>query len=231
MSENRLSAAPLSPEDHVRITAAVARAELRSAGEIVTVVAGRSDGYADVALAWSALVAFLALAALAIAPGFYMGIYDSLLAGWGHEWGPRAIFTLALGVAAIKFAGTLLLQLWPPLKFLLIPPQVKTMRVHNRAIQAFRIGAERRTTGRTGVLIYLSMHERRAEIVADEAIATRVDPQVWGDAMQAMLSEVREGRVADGMIAAIDRVGAIVAEHFPRAENDMNELPDRLIEV
>jgi putative membrane protein len=42
---------------------------------------------------------------------------------------------------------------------------------------------------------------------------------------------LREGRVAEGMIAAIDKVGAVLAEHFPLAEGDTNELPDRLIEV
>lgn len=223
--------ARLSVEDHARVTAAVAEAERHSAGEIVTILAERSDGYTDVALAWSALVAFLALAAMAIVPDFYMGLYDRLFADWGHEWSAQAILVLALGVATIKFAVMLLLQMWPPLRFMLVPPPIRTMRVHERAVRAFRIGAERRTKGRTGVLIYLSTLEHRAEIVADEGIASRVEPDVWGEAMHAMLAHVREGRVADGMIAAVERVGAIIAPHFPRAEDDVNELPDRLIEV
>lgn len=221
----------LSKDDHQRITAAVAAAEAQSAGEIVTILADRSDGYTDVALAWATLAAFLALAALTIAPDFYVGLYDRLIADWGHEWSPRALLGLALGIVSLKFCAMLLLQMWQPLRFFLIPAPVKTARVHDRAIRAFRIGAERRTTGRTGVLIYLSMREHRAEIVADEAIATRVDPQVWGDAMEAMLAHVREGRMADGMCAAVGMVGSIIALHFPRAEDDVNELPDRLIEV
>lgn len=221
----------LSPEDHARISAAVAQAELQSCGEIVTILADRSDGYTDVQLAWSAAASLLALCALVIAPDFYLGLYDRLFADWGHEWTPRAILSLAAVLAALKFGGVFLLQLWQPLKFLLVPPPVKTMRVHDRAIRAFRIGAERRTTGRTGVLIYLSMREHRAEIVADEAIATKVEPEVWGDAMQAMLAHVREGRIADGMCEAVDKVGAVLSLHFPRAACDVNELPDRLIEV
>ena len=62
-------------------------------------------------------------------------------------------------------------------------------------------------------------------------IATKVEPEVWGDAMAAMLTHVREGRVAEGMSAAVEKVGAIIAPHFPRADDDVNELPDRLIEV
>jgi putative membrane protein len=221
----------LVPGDHARISSAVAQAELQSSGEIVTILADRSDGYTDIQLAWAAAAALLAMGALAVAPGFYLGLYDNAFADWGHEWSPRAILSLAAAVAALKFGAVMLIQYWQPLKFFLIPPPVKTARVHERAIRAFRIGAERRTVGRTGVLIYLSMREHRAEIVADEAIASKVDPEVWGDAMSAMLAHVREDRIADGMCAAIDRVGAILAPHFPRADDDVNELPDRLIEV
>lgn len=221
----------LSEADHERIRAAVAEAELLSSGEIVTILADRSDGYTDVALAWSALVAFLALAALAIAPDFYMDLYDEHIADWGHEWSPRTILWLALAVATLKFAGTMLLQLWQPLKFFLIPAPIRTMRVHDRALRAFRIGAEQRTTGRTGILIYLSMREHRAEIVADKAIASQVEPGVWADAMTAMLAEMRAGHTADAMIAGVGKVGAVLATHVPRLDGDINELPDRLIEV
>lgn len=221
----------LSEADHTRISTAVADAELLSSGEIVTLLADRSDGYTDVALAWAALVAFLALGVLAIMPNFYMGLYDRLIADWGHEWSPRMIFSLALGVATVKFAGMLLLQMWQPLKFFLIPSTIRSRRVHQRAVQAFRIGAEQRTTGRTGILIYLSMREHRVEIVADQAIASKVEPGTWADAIGAMLSELRAGRNADAMIAGVGKVGAILSLHVPRLPGDVNELPDRLIEI
>lgn len=221
----------LSEADHLRVSAAVAAAEGHSAGEIVTIVAERSDDYGDVALAWAVLVSFLALTALALCPGFYLSLVDRLIGNWASDWTPGAVFALAALVAMLKFAAMWLLQLWQPLKFWLIPPPLKAARVRGRAIAAFRIGAERRTQGRTGILIYLSLREHRAEIVADEAISTRVAPEVWGDAMAAMLAELRQGRLADGMIAAVERVGAVLAEHVPRAGDDRNELPDRLIEV
>lgn len=221
----------LGDSDRKRINDAVAAAEAQSAGEVVTILTDRSDSYADVALAWCAIAAILALTALAIAPDFYLGLYERLTGGWVLEWHPRRILALAACVAGLKFLGAWLIQLWQPLKFLLIPPPIKQARVRERAITCFKVGAERRTHGRTGILIYLSMREHRAEIVADQAIAARVGPEVWGDAMAAMLAHLREGRVADGMIAATERVGEVLAEHFPRNAHDVNELPDRLIEV
>jgi putative membrane protein len=221
----------LSEADHARISAAVAAAEGTSAGEIVTIVAERSDGYTDVALAWAAFIAMTALTVLSLFPDFTLGHYDRLFGDWGSEWTHRGILALAAAVAILKFIGVVLIQLWQPLKFWLIPRPVKAARVRGRAEMLFKVGAERRTTGRTGVLIYLSLREHRAEIVADAAIAGKVSPEVWGAAMAAMLGPIREGRLADGMIAAIGEVGTVIAEHFPRASDDKNELPDRLIEV
>ena len=223
--------AMLSDDDRDRVSAAVSAAEAHSAGEIVTILTDRSDGYWDVALAWAALAAATAILMLSLTPAFYLGLIDRLTGAWANEWTPGEIFAVALGVATAKFLGMLVIQLWQPLKFFLVPPPVKARRVLARAITCFKVGAERRTHGRTGILIYLSMREHRAEIVADAAISGKVAPEVWGEAMAAMLPEIKAGRIADGMVAAIERVGAVLAEHFPRDENDTNELPDRLIEV
>ena len=221
----------LTAEDHKRVSDAVALAESETSGEIVTVVADRSDGYSDIALAWAVLAAFLALGVFAAFPEFFLGKLEWLSGGWNHEWTDREILAIAAALALVKFLAVLLIQLWQPLKFWLIPPPIKTARALGRAIDLFKVGAERRTHGRTGILIYLSMREHRAEIVADEAIASKVSPETWGEAMAAMLVHIKQGRCADGMIAAVDKVGAVLADHFPRAENDTNELPDRLIEL
>jgi putative membrane protein len=49
--------------------------------------------------------------------------------------------------------------------------------------------------------------------------------------MAALLEHVRQGRAADGICAAIERVGTVLAEHFPRSAADANEIPDKLIEL
>lgn len=221
----------LNAAEHARVSAAVAAAEEHTAGEIVTVLADRSDGYSDIQLAWAILAAITALAFLALFPDFYLAKVDRILGGWNHDWHPQAVLSLAVAVVVLKFVATWAVQFWQPLKFWLIPPPVKKARVREAAVRHFKVGAERRTHGRTGVLIYLSMREHRAEIVADAAIAEKVSAEVWGGAMADMLSHIREGRVAEGLIAGASDVGQVLAEHFPRSEDDVNELPDRLIEV
>ena len=221
----------ISANNHARVSAAVAAAEARTAGEIVTVVADRSDGYSDIAFAWAALVSFTALALFALFPQFVLGKLEWLAGGWNHEWTDRELLGIATALAIVKFLAAWAILHWQRLRFALVPAPIKTARALRRAIDLFKVGAERRTHGRTGILIYLSMREHRAEIVADEAIASKVPPETWGEAMAAMLVEIKAGRCADGMIAAVERVGAVLAEHFPRAADDHNELPDRLIEL
>ena len=75
------------------------------------------------------------------------------------------------------------------------------------------------------------MREHRAEIVADQPIAAIVPAEVWGEAMADMLEELKEGHIAESLAIGVRDVGIVLAEHFPRADDDENELPDRLIEV
>lgn len=213
------------------VTNAVAEAELHTSGEIVTVLADRSDGYTDIALAWSALAAFLALTFCVTFPDWILNTYAGFHGGWNTQWTPREIFSMAAGAAIFWFLVLWLIQLSDGVRFALVPGKVKTLRVHARAVAHFKVGAERRTHGRTGIMIYLSMKEHRAEIVADEPIAAKVPAEVWGEAMADMLVEIREGRIAEGIAAGVRDVGVVLSEHFPRSEDDENELPDRLIVV
>lgn len=221
----------LNDEQHRLVSDAVARAEGQSSGEIVTVIADRSDNYGDIALAWAALAAMTALTILALFSGFFLGLFNGLRGDWNGAWTAGGALTLAAAIGILIFMAVWLIQLWEPIKFRLIPGRVKTDRARERAMTIFKVGAERRTHGHTGIIIYLSMQEHRAEIIADKAIAEKVEPEVWGEAMAAMIEEVRQGRLAEGMIAAVDQVGKVLAQHFPRAADDKNELPDRLIEL
>jgi putative membrane protein len=220
-----------SEEDHRKVSAAIAEAERQSDGEIVAVTTEISDSYHDVASHWAVLVLVGTLAIFAAAPGVLRFWFDVCLGGWRPEPSLRELLTLLLVLATAKFTAVLLILRYMPLRLALTPGATKTRRVRRRAITVFRAAAERRTVGRTGILIYLSMAEHRAEIVADEAILKVTDDATWGEAMGALIAEVKQGRIADGMVAAIEQVGSVLAQHFPRSAHDTNEIPDKLIEL
>jgi putative membrane protein len=221
----------LSDADRDKVSAAIAAAEANSNGEIVAVATPISDPYHDVALHWALIPLFGVLAWAAWRPTALVWWYDFLFGGWQPEPTLSHLLTLLMVFAALKFTIALLILKWMPLRLALTPAATKHRRVRRRAVTVFKAAAERRTIGRTGVLIYLSMAERRAEIVADEAILKVTDEHVWGEAMEALIGHVREGRPGDGIVAAVERVGAVLAEHFPCSAGDTNEIPDKLIEL
>ena len=221
----------LSDADRGKVSAAIAAAEAKSSGEIVAVATPISDAYHDVALHWALVPLFAVLAWAAWRPTALVWWYDYLFGGWQPDPTLSELLTLLMVFAALKFTIALLILKWMPLRLALTPAATKHRRVRRRAVAIFKAAAERRTAQRTGVLIYLSMAERRAEIVADEAMLKVTDEHTWGEAMTALIGEVREGRPGDGICAAIERVGMVLEEHFPRVAGDINEIPDKLIEL
>ena len=221
----------VSAADHDLVTAAVAAAEDQTSGEIVTVIAAQSNDYDDVALVWASVIAFLAMSVIGLFPEFYRGLYDRLTGGWGHELTANQWLGTVIAVGVLKWIGMWLILLWRPLRIWLTPRAILAGRVRARAIDLFKVGTEAKTLGRTGVLLYVSLREHRADIVADEAIAAKVAPEVWGDAMAALIDLVRKGQPGEGMAEAVRQMGVVLADHFPRGSENPNELPDRLIEL
>ena len=219
-------------EEHARVSQAIAAAEAKSDGEIVTMVSGASDSYHDVALHWAVAALIAVLAVAAAFPGYlsfwYIMLFDP---SWGVEPPLGRLLFFLMVLAVLKFTAVLLILKYMPLRLALTPGATKQRRVRRRAIALFRAAAERRTVGRTGVLIYLSLAEHRAELVADEAIVKVTTPDTWGEAMAALVGELKAGRPAEGMVAAIGIVGEVLEQHFPRSSGDTNEIPDKLIEL
>jgi putative membrane protein len=87
------------------------------------------------------------------------------------------------------------------------------------------------TRGRTGVLLFASVAEHYVEVVADRAIHDLAQDIAWQAVIARFTASVRAGRLADGYVAALEELGAILARHAPRAPDDTNEIPDRLIEI
>ena len=221
----------LSEADHALVSAAVAKAERESDGEVVTIVAPRSDAYHDVGLHYAVLAMLLVPTLGALLPPGAIDWALGLVFGWNASLSFRLLMVLLFVKLAVVFLIVRYALAWMPLRMALTPASTKTRRVRRRAIELFRAGTEKRTRGRTGVLLYLSLLEHRAEIVADEAIHSRVDPEAWGEAMAVLVEHVKAGRVGEGMALAVERIGAVLARCLPPTLDNPNELPDRLIEL
>jgi putative membrane protein len=202
----------LTDADRQKIAKAISEAERTTSGELVAVVAEAADDYRGVALLWPALVALLLPAILlTIDPG--MGAWTLYL------------------VQAAAFLLLALLAHLPPVRMALVPDAIKRRRAGRLAREQFFEQRLHLTRARTGVLIFVSVAERYVEIIADDGINALVPPGTWDEAVADFVERVRAGRIAGGFLAMIEVVGARLAEHFPRAADDRDELPDRLIEI
>jgi putative membrane protein len=202
----------LTPDEHARVAEAIRRAEAKTSGEIFVVVARASDDYRLLPVLWAATLALIGgfLVAL-INPGMSAG---SLALGQGLAF-------LALAVAASA----------PSLRLHLVPAAVRDERARSKAREQFLAQNLHATQSRTGVLIFVSLAEHHAEIVADTLIDAKVPEDFWQQIVDALTAEIAAGRLAEGLAAAVEACGTALAEHFPRRDDDRNELPDRLVEV
>jgi putative membrane protein len=196
-----------SKEDYDAIAAAIREAEKRTRGQIVCVLAHAASAYAHIPILWSSLLALFTPWPL---------IYFT-------HWSVQRIFLMQLMVfliAAVAFS-------WTPLRILLVPRAIQRARAHRAALEQFVLRGISRTRNRCGVLIFVSMAEHYARIVADEGVAQKVHALEWQSAIDALTSHMRQGRIAAGFIAAIERCGTVLAEHAP-PDGSADELSDRL---
>src|SRR5215510_3227600 len=203
----------VSDDDRARIADAIQAAEARTSGEIFCVLAQRSSYYTLVPVAWAA-----ALALLVPLPLIYL-----------TSWPASVIYVLQL----MAFVAATIVLSRPSLRYRIVPKRARHNRAHSTAMRQFWAQRLHKTQYRTGVLIFVSLAEHYAEIIADAGINEKVTPEVWNSAVEALTSAIRQGRIADGFLAAIAQCGAVLAEHFPIGAGGVNpdELPDRLVEI
>lgn len=207
----------LSQDDHRRVTAAIQNAEARTAGEIYCVVARTSDSYFFPA----AFALAIAMLAVSVAAAY-------ALEHWWYDVRLHVFVT-----AQILAFGSTLALLWqfPALRVWLVPTGLKYRRAHANAARQFLARNVHRTAGRTGVMLFVSLAERYAEVLADAGINEKVPQETWDEVVKLLIDGARKDRHADGFVAAIEAVGTLLAQHFPVSSNDVNELDDHMVEI
>ena len=200
-----------------KIADSVREAEKVTSGEIVPYVVDRCDHYEVAewrAGAMAGMLAFVMMTYLRYATGDWSR-FDPVMTG--------AVTLLAGGAAmlAVRFL--------PPLKRLLAGRHLMDRRVEARAAEAFVSEEVFATEKRTGILIFLSILERRVIVIGDSGIHARVQQDDWHGIIRLIIDAIRAGRPSDGLVEGIRRSGALLAAHgIGRSPVDRDQLPDNL---
>jgi putative membrane protein len=192
-----------------KIASAVAAAEATTSGEIVVAVVPSSDHYPRAEL----------LAALT--GGIPIALAVTLASGPDSVWRflPIAVLCVLACLTAVRR--------WPLLKRPFISSAVCREEVRQRAVQAFYEYRLYQTRDATGVLLFLSLLERRVELLADTGIDRRVEAGTWDGLVETLTAALHVRDHLPGIVRAIDQLGGILATHAPPRPDDTNELDNR----
>ncbi|MGE0501113.1 MAG: TPM domain-containing protein [Rhizobiaceae bacterium] len=207
----------ISDADHRRVAAAIRAAETGTSGEIYCVVARTSASY------FAPAAFMLAAATVVLGP----------IVAWVANFWWIEIPAIILAVAQLVALASALLMIWvfPALRIHFVPKSMRYSHAHDNAVRQFLSRNIHVTTERTGVLIFVSLAERYAEVVADAGINQKVPQHQWNTLVEALVRRAAEGRIADGFIDAVEAVGALLAGHFPARAVEPNELDDHVAEI
>lgn len=200
-----------------RIKAAVAKAEAGTSGEIVVMVASASSTYPEAQLRAALIFSFpLALLLAYIAAGFL--------------WWPGDLLWLFLAFFCFSF---LLLRFALPLSHALwrwfIAPEQAAFEVEREAVLSFYSENLHHTRQASGILLFLSVVERRVWILADSGINAALPPSIWQELVQELSSGIRAHRQGEATVLVVERIGALLAQAFPPGADNRNELADLII--
>ncbi len=212
----------LTAEGNKRIARAIEEAEKSTAGEIVVAIIPESDDYAARELVFAIASGFIASVIMVIFSDKLIQFLDSLLWIDSSLILPLSMLAGALLVGSSAYA---LAQI-PALDRLLAGKRLMAEAVRRRALRHFTESAVYDTLDRTGVLLLISILERRVELIADRGINKMVAANSWEDIVAVLVRGIKEGKTADAIENAVRSIGGILAEHVPPRPDDVNEIAD-----
>jgi putative membrane protein len=137
---------------------------------------------------------------------------------------PCALILLLAFIAGVVVAGRLA---W--LRRLFVPSREMERGAVARAKSLFFDQRLHRTSGATGVLVYISLFERAAVVLADDAVAKSLSDRALDEVRDQVLDGVKEAGVAKGLAAGIERLGDLLGAALPAAADDVDELPNEVV--
>lgn len=212
----------LNPENLEKINQAVKKAERRTTGEIAVAFATESSDYASQELMFGIICGFVYSFLLML---FYSSI-EKIIQNRFWDYSPHHLL-IFYGVSTfLVILVFFMLGNLPFVDRLIVSEKTKIRKVHERAVRQFVESGIAHTRDRTGILIFISLLEKRVELLADRGISKKISQEQWNDMVNLMLEGIRKRHFIPHLVEAIARTGDLLASHFPAHPDDTNELCD-----
>lgn len=203
----------INEKDKQLIKSLIKEAETKSHSEIVPMIINHSDHYPAAHFRAAIIVSFIFSLALYFSP---LSIINPIYYLWVQIPG------LLIGYFLGQF---------PPITRLLITKKEIDAEVAQKGYEAFFTHNLHLTAKHTGVLILISLMEKRIKIIADAGIAKKVEQKVWDQIVYEFTENIHQGHFVDGLKKCIEATSNVLEYHFPTDGNAerSNELSNELI--
>jgi len=204
----------LDEEGAKQIEASVQQAEKKTRGEIVPMIVRRS-----------ATVGHIPIVIFSIGLLFYFisGVYDYSHENFEYSWA----VTFAWAVVLVPISR--LASRSPKVQRLFVNPMDRSGQAQMRAMNEFYYSGLNKTVGSTGILLFVSLEDHQAVVLADKNISEKLPAETWNTVVQTLLQGAKKKNLASGFSDSIDMCGEILKEHFPILPDDVDELPNHLV--
>ncbi|MFV0437226.1 MAG: TPM domain-containing protein [Desulfopila sp.] len=213
----RLSATFLTSEEQQAVTTAVQEAERRTSGEIVPLIVAASHHYPMARVRGAAFV------------GLPLALLFTSLLGSSLWLGQQNMYLFLFFFALLYLAIAMVVNSSVTVKRLLLFDHEMREEVKEAALTSFFLEGLSRTREENGILIFVSVLERKVWILGDRGINDRIDPATWDHIVDDLTQGIRGGRQGQALCRAVREVGDILAQHFPHRRDDTDELHNLII--
>jgi putative membrane protein len=200
----------LTPESKTALSDAVREVESCCSAEVVIAVRARTGSYLHAALIFGLLVGLVALAVLLYSPWIFAPVWF-------------LVDPLVIGVLA-GFLGSRSARLGRAFT----PSRLRRQWVEAAARSAFVERRVHSTTGRTGILLYVSVLEREAAFVVDIGVEALAATAGWTWAVGEIEQAVRNKEDGVAIAGRLRGLALLLSPVLVRGENDVNELPNEV---
>ena len=214
----------LKQDDLKKISSAVKNAEKKTSGEIVTAIIKESYNYAIYELIFAVITGLIYFVIMM----FFVGNIENWLQGifWDYSIHHLVMFygfSTFIVITILYFIGNI-----SNVDRFIVAKKIMQKKVNERAIRHFMESGVYNTKDRTGILIFISILERRVELLADSGINEKIPQGKWQSIVDNIIKGIKKKNVTAHLIESINDCGDLLAQHFPIQPDDVNELSDEI---
>jgi len=211
-------------KDKESVSKAINQAENKTSGEIAVAVIKESYDYAIYESIFAVLGGFIYFMIML----FYVPEIENILRKMFWDYSALYLlifygFSTFVVITILYFAANI-----SALDRLLVPRSIMEKKVNERAVRHFMESGVYNTRDRTGILIFISLLERRVMLLADSGISEKITQDKWDSMVNDIISGIKKGELTKHINSAIKECGSLLEEYFPIKDDDTNELPDKI---